>query len=84
VNELREILLPVRTEKINKSVDLPSGSHPIEEMSDFLLKQDYDGYSTYVNQFVKDATHQFHLQHLADNNPETDKDQHSVEDIYGT
>jgi hypothetical protein len=82
VNELREILLPVRTEKINKSVNFPSGTHPIEEMPDFLLKQDNDGYGTHTYQLVKDTTYQLPLQNLADNNPETDKDQHPVEDIH--
>ena len=56
----------------------------VEEMSDFFLKEYYDGNGSYADQLVEDATQKFHFQYLADNNPETDKDEHAVENVYGT
>jgi hypothetical protein len=82
MNEFRHIPPSVGLEEINESVHTLTRSHSIEEMPNLLLKQDDNGYSTHAYQLIKDATHQLHLQNFADNNPQTDKEQHSIKDIY--
>ena len=59
------------------------GAYGVEEMADFLLEEDNDGYGTHTDQLVQYAAKQFHLQYLADKNPDADEDQHTVEDVHG-
>ena len=81
--EFREVLLLVRTEEVQEPMHPLAGSHLVEEMPDFLLKEDNDGDGSYIYQFVEDAAHKLHLKYLADYYPEADKEQYAVEDVHG-
>ena len=82
VNKLREIFLLVGAEEVDEAMNSLSRSHTEEEMTNLLLKQNNDGYGTDIYQLIQNAAHQLHLKNLADNDPETDKEQHSVKDIH--
>ena len=73
----------VRTEEVQEPMHPLAGSHLVEEMPDFLLKEDDDGNGSYIYQFVEDAAHKLHLKYLADYYPEADKEQYAVEDVHG-
>ena len=51
------------------------------EQIEILVVDDGDG--SYVDKLVKHTAQQFHLQYLAHQNPNTDEDKHSIEDVYG-
>ena len=83
VAELASILMLVQPEEAEEAMCLIASSNVIEETANVLLEEDDDGKCTDTYKLVEDAAQQLHLEHLADDNPATDKEQDAIEDVDG-
>ena len=82
ISELAGLLVLVQTEEAEETMGLFSGSKIVEEATDVFLEEDDDGKDAYTHQLVEDSAKQFHLQHLADNDPAADEKQYTIEDVH--
>ena len=73
----------VQSEKAKETMCLLTCAKIVEEAADVLLKQDDDGKDADAHKLVEESAQQLHLQHLADNNPAADEQQHAIEYVDG-
>ena len=57
------------------------GADGDEETADVVLEQHDQGECAYADEFVEDGTEQSHLEHLGDDNPESEEDEDAIEDV---
>lgn len=83
IAELSDILVFVEPEETEETMSTVAGSYVVEEATYVLLEENDDGKGTDAHKLVEDASQELHLHHLADDNPEADKEQNAIEDIDG-
>jgi hypothetical protein len=52
-------------------------------MAYLLLEEHDDGNDTNADELVENAAQKLHFHHLGDDNPETDEDDETIEDVHG-